>query len=273
MWPYLLGLYKFGSSQSERDEKDEAYRRQYENTVSEWLVVEAIVRQQDQEMLEANLARLSSEAAGSGDIEKRPPPPSPARFLHKDSTLSNEVFLETFAVGAQNSEEDDGLSIPETVAEESASDSATPRQEKSRSVDDGRSAGINVISKAVQRVMERDHQVLKAVDSNDSKTTTASSTDDGLGDSLARGMSQSSSGDADHVGGRSSSTSSASKRQIFVTDATIDAVDCCDRHEVAEQTLKDDMSSDDIRHLLNGSLKGSQDGTFSFTMHSCSCNI
>ena len=46
VWPYLLGWYKFGSTEAERTEQDAAARRQYENVVSEWLVVEAIVRQQ-----------------------------------------------------------------------------------------------------------------------------------------------------------------------------------------------------------------------------------
>lgn len=61
MWPYLLGYYKFGATQEKCAAQDEAARCQYENTVSEWLAVEAIVTQCDHEAMEANIARLSAE--------------------------------------------------------------------------------------------------------------------------------------------------------------------------------------------------------------------
>ncbi|CAG9559124.1 unnamed protein product [Danaus chrysippus] len=63
VWPYLLGYYEFGSTAEERTEQDAAYRRQYETTMSEWLCVEAIVRQRDREATAASIARLS-EASG-----------------------------------------------------------------------------------------------------------------------------------------------------------------------------------------------------------------
>ncbi|XP_053617034.1 small G protein signaling modulator 2-like isoform X2 [Plodia interpunctella] len=63
VWPYLLGYYEFGSTAEERAEQDAACRRQYETTMSEWLCVEAIVRQRDREATAASIARLS-EAAG-----------------------------------------------------------------------------------------------------------------------------------------------------------------------------------------------------------------
>jgi hypothetical protein len=50
--------------------------------MSEWLAVEAIVRQRDKETMAANIAKLSSEST-SGDV----PPPSPA--MAQD--LSNDV--------------------------------------------------------------------------------------------------------------------------------------------------------------------------------------
>ena len=61
MWPYLLGYYEFGATRDKCAAHDEAARYQYENTVSEWLAVEAIVIQCDREALEANIARLSAE--------------------------------------------------------------------------------------------------------------------------------------------------------------------------------------------------------------------
>ncbi|XP_037872308.1 small G protein signaling modulator 2 isoform X2 [Bombyx mori] len=63
VWPYLLGYYEFGSTTEQRIEQDASCRRQYETTMSEWLCVEAIVRQKDREATAASIARLS-EALG-----------------------------------------------------------------------------------------------------------------------------------------------------------------------------------------------------------------
>ncbi|XP_045539310.1 small G protein signaling modulator 2 [Papilio machaon] len=63
VWPYLLGYYEFGSTSEQRNEQDAACRRQYETTMSEWLCVEAIVKQRDREATAASIARLT-EAAG-----------------------------------------------------------------------------------------------------------------------------------------------------------------------------------------------------------------
>lgn len=52
--------------------------------MSEWLAVEAIVRQRDKEMMAVNLAKLSSES-NSGDA----PPQTPTNNLVQD--LSNDV--------------------------------------------------------------------------------------------------------------------------------------------------------------------------------------
>ncbi|CAG9138734.1 unnamed protein product, partial [Plutella xylostella] len=63
VWPYLLGYYEFGSTSAARAEQDAACRRQYETTMSEWLCVEAIVKQRDREQTAASIARLN-EAQG-----------------------------------------------------------------------------------------------------------------------------------------------------------------------------------------------------------------
>nr|XP_013189572.1 unnamed protein product [Amyelois transitella] len=72
VWPYLLGYYEFSSTAKERLEQDAACRRQYETTMSEWLCVEAIVRQRDREATAASIARLS-EAAGKPKPELAEP--------------------------------------------------------------------------------------------------------------------------------------------------------------------------------------------------------
>ncbi|XP_075218300.1 small G protein signaling modulator 2-like isoform X2 [Lycorma delicatula] len=83
VWPYLLGHYEFGSSFEERQQVDYVIRQNYETTMSEWLAVEAIVRQRDKEMMAANLVKLSSEST-SGEA----PPPN---LIMQD--LANDVFV------------------------------------------------------------------------------------------------------------------------------------------------------------------------------------
>nr|CAD7202866.1 unnamed protein product [Timema douglasi] len=61
--------------------------------MSEWLAVEAIVRQRDKETMAANLAKLSSEST-SGDV----PPPTPALVQE----LSNDVFEDNVSLASDN---------------------------------------------------------------------------------------------------------------------------------------------------------------------------
>ncbi|XP_045467342.1 small G protein signaling modulator 1-like [Harmonia axyridis] len=82
IWPYLLGHFKFGSTEQQRNELNEETRQAYENTMSEWLAVEAIVRQRDKESQANAIAKLSSESMSA---EAGPPPQ-----LHRE--LSNDVF-------------------------------------------------------------------------------------------------------------------------------------------------------------------------------------
>ncbi|XP_039752246.1 small G protein signaling modulator 2-like isoform X2 [Pararge aegeria] len=86
VWPFLLGYYEFGSTAEERSEQDSTYRRQYETTMSEWLCVEAIVRQRDREATAASIARLT-ESSGK---------PRP------DENESAEVFEDDCSVISDN---------------------------------------------------------------------------------------------------------------------------------------------------------------------------
>ncbi|XP_017030106.1 small G protein signaling modulator 2 [Drosophila kikkawai] len=63
VWPYLLGHYAFGSTSEERRKQDETCKHYYETTMSEWLAVEAIVRQREKEKTALAVARLSAEQA------------------------------------------------------------------------------------------------------------------------------------------------------------------------------------------------------------------
>ncbi|XP_051551797.1 small G protein signaling modulator 1-like isoform X2 [Myxocyprinus asiaticus] len=81
VWPFLLGHYQFGMSEEERKEVDEQMRACYEQTMSEWLGCEAIVRQREKEQHAVALAKCSSGASIDSAMQ---------RIMHLDSTISNE---------------------------------------------------------------------------------------------------------------------------------------------------------------------------------------
>ncbi|XP_072520553.1 small G protein signaling modulator 1 [Salminus brasiliensis] len=81
VWPFLLGHYQFGMTESDRKEVDDQVRACYEQTMSEWLGCEAIVRQREKEQHAVALAKCSSGASMDSTGQ---------RMLHRDSTISNE---------------------------------------------------------------------------------------------------------------------------------------------------------------------------------------
>ncbi|XP_077418141.1 small G protein signaling modulator 1 isoform X2 [Vanacampus margaritifer] len=81
VWPFLLGHYQFGMSETERKEVDEQVRLCYQQTMREWLGCEEIVRQREKEQHAAALAKCSSGASMDSTISK---------MVHHDSTVSNE---------------------------------------------------------------------------------------------------------------------------------------------------------------------------------------
>ncbi|XP_055774929.1 small G protein signaling modulator 1-like isoform X2 [Salvelinus fontinalis] len=84
VWPFLLGHYQFGMSEADRKEVDEQVRACYEQTMSEWLGCEAIVRQREKEQHAAALAKCSSISASVDN------PSTVQRMMHRDSSVSNE---------------------------------------------------------------------------------------------------------------------------------------------------------------------------------------
>uniref|UniRef100_A0A1A9WDB8 Rab-GAP TBC domain-containing protein n=1 Tax=Glossina brevipalpis TaxID=37001 RepID=A0A1A9WDB8_9MUSC len=61
VWPYLLGHYNFGTTIEERTKLTDNTKHYYETTMSEWLAVEAIVRQHEKEKNAKALAKISLE--------------------------------------------------------------------------------------------------------------------------------------------------------------------------------------------------------------------
>lgn len=217
VWPYLLGHYHFNSSAEERAEHDNSIRQQYERTMSEWLAIEAIVRQRDKETMAANLAKLSQESQDGGMIP----------LVRKDSSLSNDVF---------ESIDSDDFSHPETVPEESERSSVTtPTTERTLSATESQ------IAAPPAGTVE--NQAVALAKSADTKDGVPNSPDEGLGDSIARGSSiadskRSDSCDTDKcVEGLKSESEDAGHEQksILVTNATIEVPDKLPLQQVTSQ--------------------------------------
>ncbi|KAK2488706.1 hypothetical protein MC885_009608 [Smutsia gigantea] len=81
VWPFLLGHYQFGMTETERKEVDEQIHACYAQTMSEWLGCEAIVRQRERESHAAALAKCSSGVSLDSHLHQ---------MMHRDSTISNE---------------------------------------------------------------------------------------------------------------------------------------------------------------------------------------
>ncbi|KAM6166372.1 small G protein signaling modulator 1 [Erethizon dorsatum] len=92
VWPFLLGHYQFGMTETDRKEVDEQIHACYTQTMSEWLGCEAIVRQRERESHAAALAKCSSGASLDSHLH---------RMMHRDSTISNESS-QSCSSGRQN---------------------------------------------------------------------------------------------------------------------------------------------------------------------------
>lgn len=96
VWLYLLGHFDFLSTKQDRTQRTEELAQHYELTMTEWLAVEAIVKQRDKEIIAANLAKLSSESNTSSEIPLTGPKGNHAE--------SNEVFSDISDSEDANSE-------------------------------------------------------------------------------------------------------------------------------------------------------------------------
>jgi hypothetical protein len=164
VWPYLLGHYKFDSTPEDRDYLDKKTQNLYERTMSEWLAVEAIVKQREKEIMAANLAKMSSEST-DGNIP----------LVRKDSSLDNDVFL-------SQSFDSDEFSHPDTVPEESSATGTT-------CCTPDRKQSMDLHFELSDKITQTDS--FSVIEKREYLTSyTTDSPDDGLGDSIARISSQ-----------------------------------------------------------------------------------
>ncbi|XP_032401791.1 small G protein signaling modulator 2 isoform X9 [Xiphophorus hellerii] len=84
VWPFLLGHYKFGMSKKDMSQIDVKISERYQQVMREWKACEVIVKQREKEMQSAIFAKLSSGSSIDSHV---------LRLAHRDSTLSNEVFM------------------------------------------------------------------------------------------------------------------------------------------------------------------------------------
>ncbi|XP_063060902.1 small G protein signaling modulator 2 isoform X2 [Engraulis encrasicolus] len=84
VWPFLLGHYKFGMGKKDMTQIDEKITARYQQVMREWKACEVIVKQREKEMQSAIFAKFSSGSSIDSHV---------LRLVHRDSTLSNEVFM------------------------------------------------------------------------------------------------------------------------------------------------------------------------------------
>uniref|UniRef100_A0A1A8JZP6 Small G protein signaling modulator 1 n=1 Tax=Nothobranchius kuhntae TaxID=321403 RepID=A0A1A8JZP6_NOTKU len=84
VWPFLLGHYKFGMNKKDMSQIDVKISERYQQVMREWKACEIIVKQREKEMQSAIFAKLSSGSSIDSHV---------LRLVHRDSTLSNEVFM------------------------------------------------------------------------------------------------------------------------------------------------------------------------------------
>ncbi|XP_037630340.1 small G protein signaling modulator 2 isoform X4 [Sebastes umbrosus] len=84
VWPFLLGHYKFGMGKKDMSQIDAKITERYQQVMREWKACEVIVKQREKEMQSAIFAKLSSGSSIDSHV---------LRLVHRDSTLSNEVFM------------------------------------------------------------------------------------------------------------------------------------------------------------------------------------
>uniref|UniRef100_A0A3B5AG47 Small G protein signaling modulator 2 n=1 Tax=Stegastes partitus TaxID=144197 RepID=A0A3B5AG47_9TELE len=99
VWPFLLGHYKFGMGKKDMSQIDAKISERYQQVMREWKACEVIVKQREKEMQSAIFAKLSSGSSIDSHV---------LRLVHRDSTLSNEVFMSVDEPDASSQETPSG---------------------------------------------------------------------------------------------------------------------------------------------------------------------
>ncbi|XP_058856601.1 small G protein signaling modulator 2-like isoform X2 [Acipenser ruthenus] len=103
VWPFLLGHYRFGMTKKEMGQIDEKMAVKYQKVMSEWKACEVIVKQREKESHSTAFSKFSSGSSIDSHV---------LRLIHRDSTISNEVFMSVDELDAARRDrgQDDGAS-------------------------------------------------------------------------------------------------------------------------------------------------------------------
>lgn len=211
--------------------------------MSEWLAVEAIVRQREKEIMAANLQKMSSEST-DGQIP----------LVRKDSSLSNDVFE------SQSLDEWDDFSHPETVPEESSATgtTCTPTPDRKQSMElPLQDQVIDKMKQTTEFLLEKRDYVISSF---------SDSPDDGLGDSIARQSSQErckldSAGDSEGTDTTSKTDRDGSIDRSYVTPKLSCSADSAEADEEdggeSDDEAEDDDDDEDDRDMDDDSRRES----------------
>ncbi|RWS04199.1 small G protein signaling modulator 1-like protein, partial [Dinothrombium tinctorium] len=125
VWPYLLDHYEFGSTAGERKAEQEKICQHYEVTMTEWLAVEAIVRQRDKELVAATLAKLSSESTTSTEM--------PLTGPKENKLTENDVFVNSSSDESEEEMDQDDENEEENDSKPAENESERENEKKNKS--------------------------------------------------------------------------------------------------------------------------------------------
>ncbi|KAL3992429.1 tumor necrosis factor ligand superfamily member 15 [Sarotherodon galilaeus] len=167
VWPFLLGHYKFGMSKKDMSKIDAKISERYQQVMREWKACEVIVKQREKEMQSAIFAKLSSGSSIDSHV---------LRLVHRDSTLSNEVFMSVDEQDAGSQETPSGEDSTPTMTN-LVPPVALPQEERPLVEFDSPDSGLP--SSRNYSVTSAHSQILSSIDDGQSTEEEGGGTEDG----------------------------------------------------------------------------------------------
>uniref|UniRef100_A0A3Q1G0N6 Small G protein signaling modulator 2 n=1 Tax=Acanthochromis polyacanthus TaxID=80966 RepID=A0A3Q1G0N6_9TELE len=167
VWPFLLGHYKFGMGKKDMSQIDAKISERYQQVMREWKACEVIVKQREKEMQSAIFAKLSSGSSIDSHV---------LRLVHRDSTLSNEVFMSVDEPDASSQETPSGEDSTPTMTTV-APPAALPPEERPLVEFDSPDSGLP--SSRNYSVTSAHSQILSSIDDGQSTEEEGGGTEEG----------------------------------------------------------------------------------------------
>uniref|UniRef100_A0A7N6B240 Small G protein signaling modulator 2 n=1 Tax=Anabas testudineus TaxID=64144 RepID=A0A7N6B240_ANATE len=173
VWPFLLGHYKFGMGKKDMSQIDAKISERYQQVMREWKACEVIVKQREKEMHSAIFAKLSSGSSIDSHV---------LRLVHRDSTLSNEVFMSVDEPDAGSQETPSGEDSTPTMTT-LVPPAALPQEERSLVEFDSPDSGLP--SSRNYSVTSAHSQILSSIDDGQSTEEEGGCGEEGMSPSLS----------------------------------------------------------------------------------------